>query len=564
MPALLLGPLLRHVGARDATVWVETDAPARVTVRAGEATGQAATFRVAGHHYALVVLTGLAPGATVPYTVALDGQPVWPPAGSGRPASVVRTVDPTRSFRLAFGSCRYATPDTVGGRRRFDPDALDCLARRLARRPPAQWPDALLLLGDQVYADETSPQTRRFIAARRDVRRPPGTEVADFEEYTRLYRESWSDPDVRWLLATIPTSMIFDDHDIKDDWNTSHAWREEMAATGWWAERITGGLMAYWLYQHLGNLGPEELAADPLYGQLVATGADEAGDGAALLRRFARAADREADGGKGARWSYRRDFGRIRLLVIDSRCGRILADGRRSMVSEEEFAWLERQVADDGYDHLLVGTSLPWLLPRALSDVESWDEALCAGSRGPRLARLGERLRRVADLEHWAAFRASFDRLAGLLAAVAAGRITGRPPATVCVLSGDVHHAYIARAAFPAQQRTVAPVYQLTCSPVHNHVPAVLRWAFRASWSRPAEWLTRWLDRWTTVPPPPLEWERLAGPYFGNELATLTLAGRTARLVLERAVAGPAGPDLEPVAALALSGTRTLPGDDPT
>ena len=36
-----------------------------------------------------------------------------------------------------------------------------------------------------------------------------------------LYRESWSDPDIRWLLSTVPTTMIFDDHDVNDDWNIS-------------------------------------------------------------------------------------------------------------------------------------------------------------------------------------------------------------------------------------------------------------------------------------------------------------------------------------------------------
>ena len=50
---------------------------------------------------------------------------------------------------------------------------------------------------------------------------PPGETIADFEEYTRLYRESWSEPHIRWLLSTVPTAMIFDDHDIIDDWNTS-------------------------------------------------------------------------------------------------------------------------------------------------------------------------------------------------------------------------------------------------------------------------------------------------------------------------------------------------------
>ena len=48
--------------------------------------------------------------------------------------------------------------------------------------------------------------------------------MADFEEYTRLYREAWADPVVRWVLSTVPVSMIFDDHDVRDDWNTSAAW----------------------------------------------------------------------------------------------------------------------------------------------------------------------------------------------------------------------------------------------------------------------------------------------------------------------------------------------------
>jgi hypothetical protein len=66
-------------------------------------------------------------------------------------------------------------------------------------------------------------------------------------------------------------------------------------------------------------------------------------DAEGVLRAFAQAADREADGAKGTMWSYRRDFGPVRLLVIDSRCGRILGDRRRSMLSDAEFDWVERQ-----------------------------------------------------------------------------------------------------------------------------------------------------------------------------------------------------------------------------
>ncbi len=546
MTHLLLGPVLRHVDTESATVWVETDGPCTVEVAGAGLHAQEPTFCVAGHYYALVCIDGLEAGHSYAYEVRLGGDLVWPPAGSRRPPSRIRTIDPDRPFNLVFGSCRFATAQAVGDDQHYDLDALDAFAIRMAGMPPDTWPDAMLMVGDQVYADDTTERTRAFIAARRDISRPPGTEVADFEEYTQLYYESWTEPDVRWLMSTLPSSMIFDDHDVRDDWNTSHAWRVDMQKTSWWEERITGGLMSYWIYQHLGNLAPVTLADDDLYQRVRA-----ADDAEPLLREFAQAADREADGGKGARWSYRRDFGRIRLLVIDSRCGRVL-EGTRSMVSEPEFTWIEEQVQGE-VDHLLIGTSLPWLMPRALHDLESWNEVLCDGARGQALARFGEVMRRASDLEHWAAFRESFDRLGRLLASVGRGEHGGEPPATVCVLSGDVHHAYAARARFPdpVQSR----VYQLTCSPLHNYVPVPMHWAFRFAWSRTAERTVRWLlSPLSKVPPLSMSWERLSGPYFGNEIATLTLHGRSARLLLEKA-----GADadrkalLTPVAAITLS-----------
>jgi phosphodiesterase/alkaline phosphatase D-like protein len=434
----------------------------------------------------------------------------------------------------------------------FDADALDTYAKRLVRLPEARWPALLLLLGDQVYADETSEQVQARIRARRDVHQPPHEQVRDFEEYTWLYEESWTDPDVRWLLSTVPSAMIFDDHDIADDWNTSAAWRRAMQQTSWWEERVIGGLSSYWVYQHIGNLSPAALAADGLYQRVRAFG----GDCEPMLREYAAAADREADGHKGAQWSYRRDLGDVRLLVIDSRCGRMLEEGERSMLSEPEFRWIEQQVAGT-YDHLLIGTSLPWLLARALHDVEAWNEVLAAGARGPRVAQAAERMRQAADLEHWAAFRASFDRLARLLACVGRGDHAdpgGDPPATVCVLSGDVHHAYAARADF-GDPSVRAPVYQLTCSPVHNYVPRVMKVAFRVAWSRAAERVTRFLlDRVSKVPPQQLSWSRVAGPYYGNEIATLTLDGRSARVVVEQASIDRAGTArLTPVVELPLA-----------
>ena len=544
MTSLVLGPMLRHVDHTSATIWVETDDPCTVSVLDAEQR----TFQVGDRHYALVCVEGLEPGSSTPYEVRLDGKVEWPPADTHFPRPRIRTLQPGRAVRLAFGSCRYASPLSVTSDGRYGTDALDSYAREIAGAPDDQWPDGLLLLGDQVYADETSPLTQDTIRRRRDVTKPPYLEVANFAEYAELYNESWGDPLVRWLYATVPTAMIFDDHDIHDDWNTSAVWRERMKRTSWWQERISGGLAAYWVYQHLGNLSPAALAEDELYQKVCA--AD--GDVGPMLHDFAAEADREADGEKGYRWSYRRDFGPVRLVVVDSRCGRILDEGDRSMVSRSEAAWIEAQLSDvdgDPIDHLLIATSLPWLLPRAVHDMESWNEALCAGSRGPRLATLGEKVREAADLEHWAAFRRSFDWLAGAIEAVARGGGASdglpseqsetasdgnRPPATVLVLSGDVHHQYVAEARWrrPVDSR----VYQLVQSPVHHSVPFSQRSIFRLGWSRLLERVTTTLGRWGKVPPVPLSWSKVAGPYFGNSLGLLVLDGRTASFSLQRAV----------------------------
>ncbi|HCA84306.1 MAG TPA: alkaline phosphatase, partial [Streptomyces sp.] len=451
-------------------------------------------------------------------------------------------ADSGAALRIAFGSCRWAAPPSAGAHSAIGPDALDTLSGRLAADPEAERPDVLLLLGDQVYADEISPATREWIAERRGREGPAGRagndlppdgQVADYEEYTRLYDESWLDPELRRLFAAVPSCMIFDDHDVIDDWNTSASWLTEMESNGWWRERVLSGLMSYWVYQHLGNLSPAELAADPLF-----TAVQQVPDATALVREFAAAAYADP---AHTRWSYRRDFGRTRLLMVDTRAGRVLPEPQRSMLDKSESDWLREQaLADPGSrDHLLIGTSLPWLLPPAIHDAEQWNAALCAGERGPRWARWGEGIRQRADLEHWAAFPSSFEALTGLTARAGSGP---NPPATVCVLSGDVHHAYIAEPHWPdPAARPAARVLQLTCSPLHNSVPASIKLGFRFGWSRAGRLLGRALARHGRVRRSPVGWRRRGGPWFGNQLMTLTLRGRDADLTLHTTRRTPGG-----------------------
>jgi CO/xanthine dehydrogenase Mo-binding subunit len=180
---------------------------------------------------------------------------------------------------------------------------------------------------------------------------------------------------------------------------------------------------------------------------------------------------------------------------------------------------------------------VPGLLPRALHDLESWDEALSAGAGGPILARFGEWLRRAVDLEHWAAFRASFDRLAQLFERVGRGSGGVPPPATISVVSGDVHHSYVSEAEYP--EAMASRVYQITCSPLNNTIPRLMRGVFRIGWNHAVERITRRLAARAGVPPLPIRWHHPTGPHFGNSLATLVFKGRDAGVMLERSVEEP-------------------------
>ena len=208
--------------------------------------------------------------------------------------------------------------------------------------------------------------------------------------------------------------MIFDDHDVHDDWNISAAWRRDFTAKPWWGKRIESAYQSYWVYQHLGNLSPAELASDETWGKVRGQG-----DAAPVLADLARRADQRAP---GVRWSFARTFrttgpttgpatdgttdstvgGKVRVVMLDSRSRRVV-DGPRMMADAGEWEWLTESVSGD-WEHVVIATSVPPLLPRGIHTLEAWTERLCYGTWGRRGARFGERLRQAVDLEHWPSF----------------------------------------------------------------------------------------------------------------------------------------------------------------
>jgi hypothetical protein len=178
--------------------------------------------------------------------------------------------------------------------------------------------------------------------------------------------------------------------------------------------------------------------------------------------------------------------------------------------------------------------------------MEAWDEAIAEGAwgNGP-VSRFGEKLRQDLDLEHWAAFQDSFHRVIGLAKEIATGK-RGDPPGTVLFLSGDIHNAYLAELAFPNGTGAQSAIWQGVCSPIRNPLGTHERVMMKVVGSKPVEAITRLLAHRAGVKDTDASWRLVTDQTFDNQLSTLNWEGKSAHLVLEKAVPGdPRHPRLE-------------------
>jgi hypothetical protein len=74
---------------------------------------------------------------------------------------------------------------------------------------------------------------------------------------------------VRRALANIPTYMIFDDHDVSDDWNLNQAWCLRVLGKPLGRQVVGNALLSYALFQGWGNT-PEQFCQPGIGAQLLA------------------------------------------------------------------------------------------------------------------------------------------------------------------------------------------------------------------------------------------------------------------------------------------------------
>ena len=287
--------------------------------------------------------------------------------------------------------------------------------------------------------------------------------------------------------------------------------------------------MTYWIYQHLGNLSPSALAEDETYAK-VRESRDDAGP---VLRDYARRAyeDRE-----GIRWSYRRDLCDTRVIVMDSRGGRVLEEGRRSIFDEEEREWVWGQAEGD-FDHLLIATSDPFLLSHGLHHLEAWSEAVCdgawggAGGSADREASAGRGLRPLGVLRAL---------LPAPLRPAARGRILdGAHPSRLDRRPrGRRPPCLPGRGWLPAWQRRPKPRLPGGLLAVSQSARQARAPRHPGAVSKGRGGAHEGARARRRRGPPEIGWRFLEGPYFDNQVASLTLDGRSARIKLEKTQPG--------------------------
>lgn len=535
------GPIVRYVGHTCASVWVEFSVVSSVKLVAVDVLTKKVvgtshvvqTTQVGKGHYAIPYVTKLKPGRLYRYYIEhLDTTNYGPypwhiprtPWQFSRNTTiktnrfrelsfktfsgpVFRTLAESKQevARFAFGSCRKWKG---GSEAKPGQDALDLFAKWMADARVEKWPHCLLLVGDQIYADDVSDIARHALERSRgrdlvvptklsttkDSDEPAGVNgfhLVQFSDFCWFYRRNWSEKGVKKVFANLATYMIFDDHDITDDWNLTGGWVDQMQATAGWPELVVDGLIAYWLYQGWGNLDPAVPASDPL-SIILEDHAHSRTDALGELRRVL-FEDLDADPGDRLRWNFHIPSSPP-VFAIDARNDRVLkkpgvdkvgkseiwfASPDDKIASPEQIRQLAKDLAAFDEPAILISGS-PVFMPfemavglalgarPQLNFVKELRAALSVKS-GQEEAEFWENFRRDdPDADQWPAFPSSYEELMELATAVSK---SGQNKNTLVFLSGDVHFSYATVTRFgpsDPQDRQMPTMIQLVCSPINN------------------------------------------------------------------------------------------------
>ncbi|QLE84112.1 alkaline phosphatase family protein [Shewanella sp. Scap07] len=247
---------------------------------------------------------------------------------------------------------------------------------------------------------------------------------------------------VRRLLAHIPTYMIFDDHDVTDDWNLTAKW-EEAAYGHRFSKRIIGNaLIGYTLFQGLGN-------APAVFQPTIAT----------KLKQFLSDYDEASHDSliddllKFENWHYQLNTS-PKVVVLDTRTNRWRSESNLAKPSGlmDWEALMEFQQQLVGEDKVIIVSAAPMFGVKLIETIQRTATAFGASL--------------LVDAENWMAHPGTANTLLSIFQ-------HRKTPQQFVILSGDVHYsfAYDIRIRF---RRGGPRIYQITSSGIRNQFPEKL------------------------------------------------------------------------------------------
>ena len=479
MTHLRVGPLVRATNATSVVIWAELPYPCTLVLN-GQPLDTTQPYRVSVHTHTVTIggryyiapqLQGLQPATWYSYELVIQAKQRESIEHIDEPiAFCFRTMDtddesdtseqlssftPRRQLRVAYGSCRKFVAPQV--------DALSAFGRWLREhneQKEAVWPHLLLLIGDQIYADQPPQEVKQRYPQLQDG-------ATTFEDFALLYNYVWTqDSDVQQVLACIPTFMIFDDHEITNNWNITPQWCATMLANGQ-EQVLVDGLIAYWVYQGWGNLTQRDETLYPLL-RLMQEGEQSGEDILEALRSSIR---REVCGERTGRWHY--EISTVPpIFVLNARSERTSVFTQQqdaiygptrilSQAQMQEVAtWMQKH---DTRPSLLV-SSVPVLLPPLIGLAEYmmglrlWAQPV--RWLGRRIAQIQQRVALRTSFDHWPLFSDTWRELVQMLT---------KRTHDIIVLSGDVHFSY-AMEAQRSYSRAKTRLLQLVSTPLKNEL----------------------------------------------------------------------------------------------
>ena len=248
-------------------------------------------------------------------------------------------------------------------------------------------------------------------------------------------------PHFEKILANIPTLMIFDDHDVTDDWNLTADWEKHVYGNRVTKHIIRDALVSYTVFQGWGNC-PNQ--AKPLIEQIK---------NLSIEHDFASEQLTEAIF-EHNHWHYEVNTS-PEIVVLDTRTHRWRSESSiknpSGLMDWERLEHLEQELFKP-QKSVLVVSAAPVFGVKAIEVVQSGCEMI------------GQEL--LVDVENWMAHKGSAKKLMNMLRHDSA-------PDEVIILSGDVHYSF----CFSAQRRFSSDtdkIWQLTCSGFKNEFPQKL------------------------------------------------------------------------------------------